>query len=796
MRKMVKKFWRKANSLLLAVAMTVTLLPAQTSYAVGADDAADAVVSRQADNADSALDLAAITGKEYTVIKGNAPVLPKKANVTSDNGTMAATQIQWADWDNGAAAGKHTVTGTVGGMQISVRVDVLPCDEEVADAKATGSTDGVREAVHPLKGYKGLFVAEYDIVPDEVKSTHDRAVIYLPEKTNDGLPFDSGNCWDNGARLQFKYGNNNVTYFQTQNGDGQDKNNAVYYPTNAALDEALANNRPVQTIPFDEVNPYRVRVVMDTVTDKTKGNYKVFITDPDGVEHEVTMPGGNGFRIYPKDGIVKNFAAVRGSYRLINHKISWISGYATKKTETYFKARNAAEYVKEGDDVVTKELPGVLKGQSAAEIVKDNQSYALDTEKSGWYNGEEKVASVTAEEGDTVTYRAYYNYARAIDKTGLNGKIQEAASLKKEDYTSGSWKTFEDALTTASQMSAAATASQAEVDEASQSLDTAKENLVSIKNLKEAVDKRKKELADKEEHKADYTNWDEVERALRNAEIILNRANATKAQVENAEKSLEITLIVKEEQPKPADKTALNQAIATAKAKKAADYKSASYRNMQSKLTAAQAVANDPNATQAEVDKAKNELADAVNKLVKAVKVKSIKRAAKSYKIAAGKKLDLKKVFSVSPQNADNKKLTYSMDKKYRNYASIKSGVVTVKKKGAGKTISVKAAAADGSGKTATIKIKIMKSAVTKITVKKKTLSVKAGKKITIKPVVTPNNKNVNKTLSYTSSNEKLATVKNGVVKTKKGKKGKVTITIRSTDGTNKSVKVKINIKK
>ncbi len=136
------------------------------------------------------------------------------------------------------------------------------------------------------------------------------------------------------------------------------------------------------------------------------------------------------------------------------------------------------------------------------------------------------------------------------------------------------------------------------------------------------------------------------------------------------------------------------------------------------------------------------------------------------------------------------------MDKKYRNYASIKSGVVTVKKKGAGKTISVKAAAADGSGKTATIKIKIMKSAVTKITVKKKTLSVKAGKKITIKPVVTPNNKNVNKTLSYTSSNEKLATVKNGVVKTKKGKKGKVTITIRSTDGTNKSVKVKINIKK
>lgn len=789
---MVKKFWRKANSLLLAAAMTVTLLPAQTSYAVGADGATDAAVAQQADNADSALDLAAIMGKEYTVIKGNAPVLPKKANVTSDNGTMTATQIQWAKWDNGTAAGKHTVTGTVGGNQISVTVDVLPCDEEVADAEASNGTGGV----HPLKGYKGLFVAEYDIIPDEVKSTHDRAVIYLPEKTSDGQPFDAENCWDFGARLQFKYGYNNVTYFQTQNGDGQDKSNAVYYPTNAALDEALANNRPVETIPFDETNPYRVRVVMDTATDKTKGNYKVYITDPEGVEHEITMPGGNGFRIYPKDGIVKNFAAVRGSYRLVNHKISWISGYATKKTETYFKAQNAAEYVKEGEDVVTKEIPGVLTGQSAAEIVKDNQSYALDTDKSGWYNGEEKTASVTAEEGDTVTYRAYYNYVKAIDKTALNGKIQEAASLQEEDYTSGSWKTYQNALTKASQVSAATTASQTEVDEAGQSLDTAKENLVSIKNLKAAVDKLKKELTDKEEHKADYANWDEAERVLRNAEIILNRANATKAQVENAEKSLEITLIVKEEPPKQVDKTALNQAITNAKTKKQADYKSAGYKNMQTKLTAAQAVANNPNATQAEVDKAKNELVDAVNKLVKTVKVKSIKCAAKSYKIAAGKKLDLKKVFSVSPQNADNKKLTYSVDKKYRNYATIKSGVVTVKSKGAGKTIVVKAAAADGSGKTATIKIKIMKSAVTKITVKKKAFTVKAGKKVTIKSVVKPNNKNVNKTLSYTSSNEKLATVKNGVVQTKKGKKGTVTITIRSTDGTNKSVKVKITIKK
>ena len=160
------------------------------------------------------------------------------------------------------------------------------------------------------------------------------------------------------------------------------------------------------------------------------------------------------------------------------------------------------------------------------------------------------------------------------------------------------------------------------------------------------------------------------------------------------------------------------------------------------------------------------------------------------------KKMDLNKVFTVSPQNADNKQLNYSVDTKLAGYVSFKSGVVTLKKNAAGKTITIKATAADGSGKTATVKIKVMKNAVTKITVKKKSLTVKAGKKVKIKPVVKTNGKKANKTLSYTSSNPALATVKNGVVTTKKGKAGKVTITIKSTDGTNKSAKVKIKINK
>lgn len=741
MREMVKKFLKKANALVLAAALTVSLTPVQIAAAAGPDDTVEsAVLLQQAQGraSDAAvLDLESITDKEYTVIKGNTPIFPKKVNVTGDDGVMAPVAIQWSDWDQNLAAGKHTVTGTAGKNQITVTVNVLPCDEEVADVAATGMSDGTTQqkldAIHALKGYKGQFVAEYDIVPDDVKPTHDRAVIYLPETANDGSPLHAENCWDSGARLQFKFNHNDVTYFQTQIGDGQVVDNAKYYPTNEDLKQALDQGEKVDALLFDEVSTYRVRVVMDTVTDKTKGNYKVYITDPEGIEHEVTQPGGNGFRIYPKDGIIKNFAAVRGSYQLKNHKISWISGYATKKVETYLKASDDTDYVKESEDVITKEIPGVITEQPDTEIVKDNQSYTLDAEKSGWYQGEEKVTSMTAQEGDTVTYRAYY---KIIPHT--------------EDETLAAKEAMENAVAAAEQK---------------------------IKELKET----------------DYTpaSWGAVQDAL-NACKNLNPETATKADYDAKKRELERAV---RELTKQADKSALNQAIAEAKAKKEADYK-AGYKEMQQKLAAAETVAEDPNATQLEVNAAKENLLDAIGKLVKKVKVKTVKPAAKNYKIAAGKKLDLKKIFTVSPKNADNQKLTYSLSKKDKKYASIKSGAVTVKKAGAGKTISVKATAADKSGKSATIKIKIMKHAVTKITIKKKSFTVKAGRKVTLKPVVKTNGKSANKTLEYTSSNQKLATVKKGVVTTKKGKTGKVTITIKSTDGTNKSVKVKINIKK
>lgn len=174
------------------------------------------------------------------------------------------------------------------------------------------------------------------------------------------------------------------------------------------------------------------------------------------------------------------------------------------------------------------------------------------------------------------------------------------------------------------------------------------------------------------------------------------------------------------------------------------------------------------------------------------IKVSSIKIAALSNKIAAGKKVKL--AATIAPENASNKAVKWTTSNKKVAKVS-QSGVVTVNKKAAGKSVVITAIAADGSGARATYKIKVMKDAVKRLTVTGKKV-VKAGKKIKLKAKVAAGKK-ANKKLVWTSSNTKFATVnQKGIVKTTKAGKGKkVKITARTTDGSNKKKVFVIRIK-
>lgn len=180
----------------------------------------------------------------------------------------------------------------------------------------------------------------------------------------------------------------------------------------------------------------------------------------------------------------------------------------------------------------------------------------------------------------------------------------------------------------------------------------------------------------------------------------------------------------------------------------------------------------------------------------KDIKVSGISLSGLSHKIVAGKKMKL--TASAKPNNATKKSLKWSSSNP--KIATVtQNGLVTIGKKATpGKTVTIKAKATDGSGVSADFKIKIMKGAVKKITVKGYKKTLKVGKTMNLKAVVkVTKGKPVNKKMKWKSSNPKWATVTpSGKVRALRAGKGKtVKITVMSTDGTNKKVVKKIKIK-
>ncbi len=180
------------------------------------------------------------------------------------------------------------------------------------------------------------------------------------------------------------------------------------------------------------------------------------------------------------------------------------------------------------------------------------------------------------------------------------------------------------------------------------------------------------------------------------------------------------------------------------------------------------------------------------NLQIKPIPVTSIHVTSTNSSIAAGGKVTLSA--TVSPTNATNKSVTWSSSN--TKYATVdEEGVVTTKKAGAGKTVTITAKSTDGSNKEISFKLKIKKVSVKKLKITGKK-TVKAGKKLTLKVKVTPSNA-TNKSVKWTSSNKKYATVNaKGVVTAKKAGKGKnVRITATAKDGSKKKVTFKIRIK-
>ena len=131
---------------------------------------------------------------------------------------------------------------------------------------------------------------------------------------------------------------------------------------------------------------------------------------------------------------------------------------------------------------------------------------------------------------------------------------------------------------------------------------------------------------------------------------------------------------------------------------------------------------------------------------------------------------------TVNPDNATNKNVTWSSSNS--SVASVSNGKVTALKAGKA-TITVKT---DDGGKTATCEVTVNAKVypVTGVTLDKTSATLTEGDEITLTATVNPDNA-TNKNVTWSSSDNTVASVSNGKVTALKA--GKTTITVKTDDG-------------
>ena len=197
------------------------------------------------------------------------------------------------------------------------------------------------------------------------------------------------------------------------------------------------------------------------------------------------------------------------------------------------------------------------------------------------------------------------------NKTALIEVIEEANSKQEEDYTADSWKALQEALQEANKVLADENAMQKEVDEATNKLQEALDNLVTAvdKSLLQAFVEYVSGL-----NSSKYTEatWKTFETELTEANAVLKDTNATQEQVDNAYNQLVKAYLDLRLIP---DKSLLEDLINQAEGLNVANYTKASFDGLTKALNEAKVVYENPNATQKEVDNAKATLEKAINNL-------------------------------------------------------------------------------------------------------------------------------------------------------------------------------------
>ena len=362
-------------------------------------------------------------------------------------------------------------------------------------------------------------------------------------------------------------------------------------------------------------------------TEETKAGYTGILESEDSENFDIGTHDGssmwnNGYWATSGKTIDYAFTLEPGTYNLAAGFQEWWgewTDYRGMKITVSQNDKVLAEQdcsLGDGDLQITQEFTVQEAGLVTVSVSKTGGSDPVLS----WIGVTEKTSEIPDEE---------------VDKTSLNHAILMAEKMEKEQeenkcYTAESWEKVADALKIAREVAANQEADQKAVDEAFLNLITAcssLENATQKVGLKAAIEGAEAILADTE-NLSKYTeeSVEAVRTALAEAKAVFNNEVVEQGAINAATTKLLTavnSMLMKEED------TRLDILIEMAETllKNKDQYTSSSVEALENALEAAKEVANKENATEAEVNKAYNDLAEAMTSLVRKANKAELKNA-------------------------------------------------------------------------------------------------------------------------------------------------------------------------
>lgn len=199
-----------------------------------------------------------------------------------------------------------------------------------------------------------------------------------------------------------------------------------------------------------------------------------------------------------------------------------------------------------------------------------------------------------------------------VDTSELQNLV-DSSNYNSDDYTDESYTAYSEALSQANDVLSNADATQEDVDEALQALQNAINGLEDKPQINK--DELQSAIANAEKYDSkDYTeeSFSLLEHALDRARMFLSSDSSTQEQIDDAKNALQLAV---EGLEAKGDKTALQSLVDVAKEYTSEGYTEESFASLQSQITSAQAVLDNTNATQQQVDEAQSNLQSAIDGL-------------------------------------------------------------------------------------------------------------------------------------------------------------------------------------